>query len=513
MTEGRFRRAYLGIAGDTRPLPPRLAPRPRPTDGASRWSQVVPRAAPPTAPGLRPEDLIVEVDGGPVGACRRPPTADGGRADRPRASTTRAPPAGSRADGRGRPGRAGRVARRSDAATCSGIPTRTSRSPASVGRGGGAGGDPCDRRRRRGGVRRRMAHPPARRDAGRPRVRGAGLYLGGAGVVDALRRLAERGLVGLRRDYVSRTSRALEPDEPGPELMLGETGILLVRQRLSPSAANAARLRELVAANVGHEAPRAARGQPGDDARRDASSASTISGRRPPSGSSPRATPRPASGSRTSAARAGVYLGAAHGFAGCVLALGEVDGAAETARRYAVVEDGLANWPPLTPTASSSATAPIRVQWCHGAPGMITVARATSSTRSCALAGGELTWRAGPLAKGRGPLPRHRRERLRVPRPCSSGPATSSGSTGLASSPSTRSPRSSGRAPSTDVGRHTLWTGDLGVALYLADCIDGAGRRPLPTASVSAQSASDGDATTPAEHRSRSPASRSPRRS
>jgi hypothetical protein len=29
-------------------------------------------------------------------------------------------------------------------------------------------------------------------------------------------------------------------------------------------------------------------------------------------------------------------------------------------------------------------------------------------------------------------------------------------------------------------GRHTLWTGDLGTALYLADCIDGAGEVPLP---------------------------------
>jgi hypothetical protein len=29
-------------------------------------------------------------------------------------------------------------------------------------------------------------------------------------------------------------------------------------------------------------------------------------------------------------------------------------------------------------------------------------------------------------------------------------------------------------------GRYTLWTGDPGTALYLADCIDGAGRLPLP---------------------------------
>jgi hypothetical protein len=29
-------------------------------------------------------------------------------------------------------------------------------------------------------------------------------------------------------------------------------------------------------------------------------------------------------------------------------------------------------------------------------------------------------------------------------------------------------------------GRYTLWTGDLGTALYLADCIDGGGQLPLP---------------------------------
>jgi hypothetical protein len=29
-------------------------------------------------------------------------------------------------------------------------------------------------------------------------------------------------------------------------------------------------------------------------------------------------------------------------------------------------------------------------------------------------------------------------------------------------------------------GRYSLWTGDLGTALYLADCVDGAGKLPLP---------------------------------
>jgi hypothetical protein len=30
-------------------------------------------------------------------------------------------------------------------------------------------------------------------------------------------------------------------------------------------------------------------------------------------------------------------------------------------------------------------------------------------------------------------------------------------------------------------GRHTLWTGDLGTALYAADCSVGGGRLPLPS--------------------------------
>ncbi len=64
MTEGRFRRAYLGIAGGPRPLPPRLSRelgRPRGVEIV----EVVERS-PAHRAGLRPEDLILEVDGVPV---------------------------------------------------------------------------------------------------------------------------------------------------------------------------------------------------------------------------------------------------------------------------------------------------------------------------------------------------------------------------------------------------------------------------------------------------------------
>lgn len=64
MTEGRFRRAYLGIAGGPRPLPPRIAAE----LSRSRGVEVVEvmEGSPAHKAGLRPEDLILEVDGLPV---------------------------------------------------------------------------------------------------------------------------------------------------------------------------------------------------------------------------------------------------------------------------------------------------------------------------------------------------------------------------------------------------------------------------------------------------------------
>ncbi len=120
----------------------------------------------------------------------------------------------------------------------------------------------------------------------------------------------------------------------------------------------------------------------------------------------------------------------------------------------------------------------IRMQWCHGAPGIVaTIGHLLDE--ELAVAGGELTWRAGPLKKGAGLchgtagngyaflalLARTGDERWL---------ARARAFAMHAAAQMERSRSEDGR------GRYTLWTGDLGVALYLADCIDGRGALPLP---------------------------------
>ena len=68
MTEGRFRRAFLGIAGGPRPLPPRVSDQ----TGRDTGVEVVEivENSPADKAGLHPEDLILEVDGQQVGSAR-----------------------------------------------------------------------------------------------------------------------------------------------------------------------------------------------------------------------------------------------------------------------------------------------------------------------------------------------------------------------------------------------------------------------------------------------------------
>jgi S1-C subfamily serine protease len=64
ISEGVFRRAYIGIAGGSRPLPPRIAKETR--RGAAVEIVEVVDGSPAAQAGLRPADLILDVDGAPT---------------------------------------------------------------------------------------------------------------------------------------------------------------------------------------------------------------------------------------------------------------------------------------------------------------------------------------------------------------------------------------------------------------------------------------------------------------
>jgi hypothetical protein len=153
-------------------------------------------------------------------------------------------------------------------------------------------------------------------------------------------------------------------------------------------------------------------------------------------------------------------------------------------KRLAVEQNGLANWPALAGgDLRATGDGLIRVQWCHGAPGMVAslAALAPDDDEHDRLlrAGGELVWRAGPVAKGAGlchgtagngyaflALLDRTGDELWLERARAFAMH--------AAAQVARDRAAHGR------GRFTLWTGDPGTALYLVDCLAGEGAVPLP---------------------------------
>lgn len=323
-------------------------------------------------------------------------------------------------------------------------------------------------------------HPLDAEPGDDPGTRFRSLYLGGAGVVGALDSLARRGFVELARDYVPYLERSLDaaPDFPADDaersLWMGETGIRLVAQRLAPSRANLERLSELIAANERDERCELMWGSPG----------TILAGRELGLDVSASVDwlreQRDADGLWTQHlyGQTTRYLGPVHGFVGCALALGEAAGVSQTLERYAVAEGGLVNWPALPgKRLDENGDGVIRVQWCHGAPGVVATL-ADVLDEELAVGGGALTWRAGPLRKGASlchgtagngyaflALLERTGDELWLER----ARAFAMHAAGQVE----RARSEHGR------GRHTLWTGDLGTALYLADCVEGGGKPPL----------------------------------
>ena len=325
------------------------------------------------------------------------------------------------------------------------------------------------------------------------------IYLGGAGVVQALDALRRRGLAELRRDYIPYLEQIYDPDFPDADhersLWMGETGIRLVLQRLAPSAQNADRLAALIRANLRDERCELMWGSPGTmlaaNALHELSGESRWLALWQESAEWLRGQWDPETDLWTQRlyGREDQIVGPAHGFAGCVLALAphaddEVHRrAAAAVRRYAVEQDGLANWTPATShDGLRNSRGQIRVQWCHGAPGMVAslagIAPGDDEHERLLLAGGELTWHAGPLAKGAHlchgtagngyaflALFARTGDELWLERARAFAMH--------AAAQVDRSREQFGR------GHYTLWTGDPGTALYLADCLDGSLNVPL----------------------------------
>ena len=207
-------------------------------------------------------------------------------------------------------------------------------------------------------------------------------------MVHALDRLAEAGFYEPSLDLAAIAGGLYEaalasPDEEGAgaSLMIGSSGILLVAHRLAPSVATAEALAEVIAANVAHPANELLYGAPGTMLAARAMYARTGEERFAElwRASARELLARQEAGRPVDAGplrQAQRLIGAAHGFAGNILALsaapewlddaGAVEArAVATARALAIVDGDLANW--SFGEGGSRAGTPPRVQWCHGA--------------------------------------------------------------------------------------------------------------------------------------------------
>ena len=321
------------------------------------------------------------------------------------------------------------------------------------------------------------------------------LYTGAAGALWGLDELDRRGYGASRLDLADASRRVLEawraepgvltlaplelPDPAHASLLMGESGILLVAWLLAPDDALADDLHAHVLANRDNEADEVMWGAPGtmiaarmmlghtgEERWREAweDSAAALRARREPDGV----------WAYKLYGNVGRGLGPPHGVVGNVAALlqGGRDEqlereTAELLAARAVHEDGAANWP--------NALGEYRVQWCAGAPGIVTTAAAYLD-EDLLLAGAELARRTGPANMEKG-----------------SGICHGTASQGygfLTAFERTGDERwledarrftmhALGQITRRGHGRYSLWTGDVGVALYAADCLDATVRYPF----------------------------------
>jgi hypothetical protein len=337
------------------------------------------------------------------------------------------------------------------------------------------------------------------------------LYVGASGVIWALDALRRRGYAESKLDLPGLAAQTLElfrarpdfmkgmklPEPRASALLTGETGILLVAWRLAPRRELEDALLACVRANVDNEADELMWGVPGtlhaaqamldwtgDDRWRAAwlESADALWSRREPDGFwTQRMYGQELRG-----------LSASHGLAGNVLALLRGGDLLEPDRgdaltrdtnallaETAVVEDGLANWAYRQRPELASPDGQIRLQWCAGGAGVV-ISAADYLNEELLLAGAALVWAAGPHGLDKGP--------------CLCHGTSGNGYALLKTFARTGDELWLDRARRFAVhaldqvrrlrkqrgrGRYSLWTGDVGAALFAADCIEGRSAYPV----------------------------------
>lgn len=330
-------------------------------------------------------------------------------------------------------------------------------------------------------------------------------YFGGAGVAWALDRLALRGVAPVFGEVVELAQRlhgdfllapeltSLEPPT-APSLFFGESGILLAAEAILRDGSQLDPLEAAINRNADHPTLELCWGSPGTMTAALALWRAT--------GQERWRNAWAASADRLLSEWQELvwtqdlygtiqqYVGAGHGFAGNAFALlsgrdllgeHEAEVLVERVRHVLIdlarVEGSSAQWFPLLGIEGGR----IPVQWCHGSPGMVTSLvdlPADDETDRLLRAGGELTWQAGPLKKGAGlchgtagnayaflALFARSGDELWLER------ARAFAMDAAADVEQRRQSR--GR------GRYSLYTGDVGVAMFLHACLAGDHRFPF----------------------------------
>ncbi|HSV57329.1 MAG TPA: LanC-like protein [Variovorax sp.] len=336
------------------------------------------------------------------------------------------------------------------------------------------------------------------------------LYWGACGVFWALRYLEVRGACHLRRNYAPYLESLLEPnrramghrsEKPFGSYLMGDTGIQLLRQWHAPSGETCAELIKLVEATRDHPARELMWGSPGTllaslflhQQAGEAVWSELFRSTAQQLWSQLHWSPEHACHYWTQDlyGNTSTYLDAVHGFVATAAVL--INGRdllapedwirwqeciANTVRQTVEFDGGKANWRARF-DGSPLSQSPGLVQFCHGAPGFVICLADFPTNRldDLLVAGAETTWAAGPLRKGSNLchgtggngyafLKLHRRlgESIWLER------ARAFAMHGI-------------RQTERDFAqfgqmRYSLWTGDLGFAVYLLDCIEGKDRFP-----------------------------------